>query len=95
MQNNYAPTNSNTKVTKIKRTPQDGIDYKNNISKNLNKNFYSLGTNKYHPLNNSLNTDLNKTSPNLRTINYKTKVKKLPNKRIEDKLNNNYILKII
>ena len=97
LQANYVPTNSNTKVTKIKKAPLDEINKMNpntDIRKNLNYNFYNIGINNYHPINNlNMNSNLNQTSPNLNLGNYITKVKKLPSTNIEgieDKTINNY-----
>ena len=90
---NYAPTNSNTKVTKIKRAQQEEISNNIiNINQNVNQNFYSIGINNYEPINNSqnMNFDLNLKSRNLNVGNNKTKVKKLPNKKIEERVNINY-----
>ena len=86
---NYVPTNSKTKVTKIERAHQEEI---NNNIKNINQNFCSIGINSYEPVNNSQNMifDLNIKSPKLNVGNIKTKVKKLPNKKIEERANINY-----
>jgi serine/threonine protein phosphatase PrpC len=86
---NYVPANSKTKVTKIKRAHQEEI---NNNTKNINQNCYSLEINSYEPVNNSQNMifDLNIKPPNLNVGNNKIKVKKLPNKKIEERVNINY-----
>ena len=89
LQSNYAPTHSNTKVTKIKKAPLDEIT--NNIRKNLNQDFYSFNNN-YNMANNIYmnNPNLNKTSPNIPIGKYIVNVKKLPYKGDERFINNNF-----
>ena len=76
LKSNYAPTYSNTKVVKLKKGPRDEISC--NIKKNLNLYFSSL-ENKH-----SNSIILYKTNTHLNQTKFITKVKKLPNKKIEE-----------
>ena len=88
LQTNYSPTNTNPKVTKIKKVPQDEINNNNNIK---NNDFYSMRNNNNQNKNNyNSSSSLNQTSPNLNIYwNHITKVKKLSNKKTDDILINN------
>ena len=94
LQSNYASTNPNTKVTKIKKVPQDEINNNNNDYNILKNNeFYSMRNNNYQKNKNyNPNNNLNQTTPNLNIYwNHITKVKKISNKKPDDILiNNNY-----
>ena len=85
-QGNYAPTYSNTKVMKLRKSPLD--EEADNTKRNLNNNFYITRNNSYQTLNNNYyKNNFNQTSPNLKVGNYITNVKKLPSQMDEKYLN--------
>ena len=85
LQSNYAPSNSNTKVVKIKRAPHDEIT--NNTRKNLYNNYNTFKDEKFRSVNEYFsNPLLNQTTPNIPTKNFIKDVKRLPSKKIGDAL---------
>ena len=76
---NYAPTNPNTKVVKIKKQPKDEIT--KNVKRNLNDNFKSYRNhNNYHSNNDYYsNPTLNQTAPNIPVQKYIDDLKKMNN----------------
>jgi serine/threonine protein phosphatase PrpC len=85
---NYAPTNSNTKVVKIKKMPKDEIA--KNVKRNLNDNFKSYrNNNNYHSSNDYYsNSTLNQTAPNIPVQKYINDFKTMNNNSNFNNFNN-------
>ena len=74
---NYAPTNSKTKVIKIKKMPKD--EMRKNVKRNLNDNFKSYRNNNNYNTSNDYysNSTLNQTAPNIPVQKYINDLKRM------------------
>ena len=85
---NYAPTNPNTKVVKIKKQPVDEIT--KNVKRNLNDNFKSYRNNNIYNSYNDYysNSALNQTAPNIPVEKYINDFKRMNNNSNFNNVNN-------